>query len=472
MNSLPNEHLIKTINQFTPQHIMIIGDLMLDQYIWGHVDRISPEAPIPVIKMEREEFRLGGAANVAANVKALNCNTYPVGIIGQGKAGKQINSIFDSLNIHKEGIISSPDFQTTVKQRILTEQQQLLRVDYESGTEVGCQYEEALIKKIMMLIPKMNGIILSDYAKGVLSDKLVKKTISEAHKLDIPIMCDPGKGIDFSRYFGITAIKPNRFETEQLTNIVLKSKTSILEAAAIIKKKCGAKFLTISLDKDGILLFYNKNNYHFFETKAREVFDVTGAGDTVVSIIGVLIANQITPEAAVQIANVGAELEISHMGVVSIKWQEIADYLLNDNLNTKITTLNKLVIDTQKLKDTPLVFTNGYFDNISAGHLRFLLEIGNIPGKLIVAINSDESIFQEKGSYPLLKEQDRARLLASLENVYRVIIFNEKDASKTIKAISPNIIVKGEKFKNQDLPEKQAIKDINGKLEFVKFFQW
>jgi len=472
MNSLQNEQLIAIINQFTPQNIMVIGDLMLDQYIWGHVDRISPEAPIPVIKMEREEFRLGGAANVAANVAALSCNTYPIGVIGQGSAGKQIKNIFDSLSIQTEGIISTPEFQTTVKQRILTEQQQLLRVDYESGTEDGFPYEKALIDKIMLLMPKMNGIILSDYAKGVLSDKLVKKTISEAHKLDIPIMCDPGKGIDFSRYYGITAIKPNRFETEQLTNIVLKSKASILEAASIIKKKSGAKFLTISLDKDGILLFYNKKKYHFFETKAREVFDVTGAGDTVVAIIGVLTANQIAPEISVQIANVGAELEISHMGVVSIKWQEITDYLLNDNLNKKITTLDQLVIDIKKLNDTPLVFTNGYFDNISAGHLRFLLEIGNIPGKLIVAINSDESIFNEKGSYPLLKEQDRARLLASLENVYRVIIYNEKDASKTIKTISPNIIVKGEKFKNLELPEKQAIEDINAKLEFVKFFQW
>ncbi len=472
MNQNLRLQLVQTIQSFTPQKIMVIGDLMLDQYIWGKVERISPEAPIPIIRREEEEFRLGGAANVIANVKALDCQVFPVGVIGKGVAGQRIETIFKESDIPLDGIIVSSSFRTIVKQRILTRQQQLLRVDYESDQPDYNQFEEQILEKLSKLIPQMDGIILSDYAKGVLSSRIIDSTINQAKKKGIPVVCDPGKGFGFDKYTGVTAIKPNRSEAAQLTNLELKDKSSILKAAAILLDQCQADFLTISLDKDGILLYANENEYQFIATDAQEVFDVTGAGDVVISILGVLLANRVRPSIAVHLANVAAELEISHLGVVSIPWGEILDHLANDGLNRKIITQKQAEAEVGNSNETPLIFTNGYFDNISAGHLRFLMEIGKIHGRLLVAINSDDSIIQQKGSAPLLKEQDRARLLASLENVYRVIIFDDPDASNVIKELSPDIVIKGEHFKNRLLPEQDAIDDVGAKVEYIQHFSW
>jgi D-beta-D-heptose 7-phosphate kinase/D-beta-D-heptose 1-phosphate adenosyltransferase len=472
MNQNIRLQLVRTIQSFTPQKIMVIGDLMLDQYIWGKVERISPEAPIPIIRMEEEEFRLGGAANVIANIKALDCQVFPVGVIGKGIAGQKIESIFKKSHIPLDGIIVSSSFRTIVKQRILTRQQQLIRIDYESDQPDFNQFEEQILEKLSRLIPQMDGIILSDYAKGVLSSRVIDSAINEAKKKGIPVVCDPGKGFGFRKYSGVTAIKPNRSEAAQLTNLDLKDKPSILKAAAILLDQCQADFLTISLDKDGILLYASENEYQFIATDAQEVFDVTGAGDVVISIIGVLLANRVLPSIAVQLANVAAELEISHLGVVSIPWSEILDHLSNDGLNRKIITQKQASVEIAKSKENPLIFTNGYFDNISAGHLKFLMEIGKIHGRLLVAINSDDSIVQQKGSAPLLKEQDRARLLASLENVYRVIIFDDPDASNVIKALSPDIVIKGEHFRNCLLPEQGAINEVGARVEYIQHFSW
>lgn len=451
---------------------MVIGDLMLDQYIWGKVERISPEAPIPVIRMEKEEFRLGGAANVIANVHALDCQVYPVGIIGSGTAGQRLQSIFEASGIPMEGIIAAPDFRTIVKQRILTSQQQLLRVDYESSQPDFKQFEKELLEKATALLPDMDGVILSDYAKGVLSPLLIETIVKKARKGDIPIVCDPGKGFDFSRYAGVTAIKPNRSEAAQLANLNLKDRDTTLKAAAMLMKKCQADFLTISLDKDGILYYANESNYQFIAAEAQEVFDVTGAGDVVISIIGVLLAGKIDPVLAVHMANVGAELEISHMGVVSIPWSEILSHLSGDGLNRKIISLEQARAEFSLTRESPLIFTNGYFDNISAGHMRFLMEIGKNKGRLLVAINSDRSITEQKGSAPLLKEQDRARLLASLENVHRVIIFDDADASDVISILSPDIVVKGNHFSTRTLPEQSAIDKVGATVEYIQHFSW
>lgn len=451
---------------------MVIGDLMLDQYIWGKVERISPEAPIPVIRMDKEEFRLGGAANVIANVKALDCQVFPVGVIGAGSAGKQVEAIFKASDIPLDGIIASSSFRTIVKQRILTNQQQLLRVDYESALPDFNQFEDELLAKVAALLPQMEGIILSDYAKGVLSPKLISFTVSEARKAGIPVVCDPGKGFGFKRYTGVTSIKPNRSEAAQLTNMELTDRPSILKAAAILLTECEADFLTISLDKDGILYYAGEEEFHFLEAEAQEVFDVTGAGDVVVGMIGVLLAARVNPVIAVQMANVAAELEISHLGVVSIPWREILTHLSSDGLNHKIVTLEQAGSDVNQSRETPLIFTNGYFDNISAGHLRFLLEIGKIEGRLLVAINSDQSIIKQKGTAPLLKEQDRARLLASLENVHQVVIFDTPDASDVIRNLSPDIVIKGDHFRNRILPEQDAIKAVGARIEYIKQFSW
>ncbi len=451
---------------------MVVGDLMLDQYIWGQVERISPEAPIPVIRMEKEEYRLGGAASVAVNINALDCRVFLVGVVGKDYAGSRVCDILRKTGISDKGVVSSNSFQTIIKQRILTQQQQLLRVDFESRDTHFSAYEKPLLGRIGQLLPEVDGIVFSDYDKGVLSETVLRETIAAAQKYNLPIVCDPGKGLDFSRYRGVTTIKPNRSEAERASNIVLKDEESIFEAAAILKERSEAEFLAISLDKDGMLYYQDDSNYRFIEPEVPEVHDVTGAGDMVVSVIGILLASGASAMLATYMANAAAGLETSHLGVVPIPWSDILQHLTDDDLNKKITTLEKLQEEIQSNGESPLVFTNGYFDNISAGHLRFLLEIAKIPGKLIVAINSDKSILRQKGSAPLLKEQDRARLLASMENIHRVVIFDEADASRAIQLLLPDIVVKGEQFRNQSIPEEKAIEVAGARVEYIQHFSW
>jgi D-beta-D-heptose 7-phosphate kinase / D-beta-D-heptose 1-phosphate adenosyltransferase len=472
MNKLSKNELLSVLNQLKNKTILVIGDIMLDQYIWGSVERISPEGPIPVLLVENEEFRLGGAANVAVNVKHLNCNAIPIGLIGKDHAGERITEIFENLSISSKGIFDSKTLQTIVKQRAITDQQQLLRIDYESIPVLNNGYHAELWSRIEKFLPDVDGIVISDYAKGVVSPDIVRKTIKAALENKIPVICDPGKGVDFSLYQGITVLKPNRFETEQATGITLKDKKSILKAAEKLQSTCQAQFVIVSLDKDGILYYQNSKEYQFIDSKVPEVYDVTGAGDSLISTLAVLLANSVSPLQSTYIANIAAGLETSHLGVVPVPWSEIQKHIAEDGLHRKITSLDQLLFEQDVNRDSPLVFTNGYFDNISAGHLKFLLEISKIPGKLIVAINSDACINRQKGSYPILKEQDRARLLASIENVHHVIVFDENDASSIIQSLKPDVVVKGEKFKGEKIPELDAISEVGAQIEYIPFFSW
>jgi D-beta-D-heptose 7-phosphate kinase/D-beta-D-heptose 1-phosphate adenosyltransferase len=472
MDDFSKANLVSIIENLKLKKILVVGDLMLDQYIWGSVERISPEGPIPVLHVKKEEFRLGGAANVAVNVKHLDCKVFPVGLVGTDYSGDRILEIFKGFDIITTGIIRDQSFQTIVKQRAITDQQQLLRIDYESKTPDTAPIQDLLLKTIGSLIPKMDGIILSDYAKGVLGKDLIRTTIDLARKKGIPVICDPGKGVDFSCYRRITSIKPNRAETEQATGILLNGQDSVLKAAKTLKETCEADFITISLDREGILYYGGMDNYRFIESKVPEVYDVTGAGDTLISTIAVLLANKISPLEATYIANIAAGLETSHLGVVPIPWSEIHRSISGDGFSRKITTLEKLLAQQKDKRDVPLIFTNGYFDNISAGHLRFLLEISKFQGNLVVAINSDASITRQKGDLPLLKEFDRARLLASLENVHHIIVFDDDDASELIRSLAPNIVVKGEQFRGQQMPELEAISEVGATIEYVQHFSW
>lgn len=472
MDTLSGNTLIQLLNNLSPKNILVVGDLMLDQYIWGNVERISPEGPIPVLRVDDEEFRLGGAANVAVNIKHLKCSVFPVGLVGMDHSGDKLLKILADLDISTEGIVRHKSFQTIVKQRAITAQQQLLRIDYESSLRPDSSLQQSLQKKIEKLMPEIHAVVLSDYAKGVLGRELIAAIITLAHEKEIPVICDPAKGVDFNDYKGITSIKPNRIETEQSTGMTLDSKEAVLKAAASLKKICNSTFVTVSLDKDGILYYKDDSDYSFLASNVPEVFDVVGAGDTLISTLSVLLANDVSPLQSTYIANIAAGLETSHVGVVPVPWIEIINHIGGDSLSRKITTISKLLADLKTGNGTSLIFTNGYFDNISAGHLRFLLEIDKLPGNLVVAINSDACIKRQKGAFPLLKEMDRARLLASMENVQHVIVFEDDDASDLIKQLKPKIVVKGEQFKDQKIPEQAAIQETGASIEYIPHFAW
>ena len=472
MNNQIRNELLKFIYNFIPKNILVLGDLMLDKYTWGQVDRISPEAPIPVLRVENEEVRLGGAASTAANVRALKCGVYPVGLVGKDGSGHELMNILTNRGIQTEGIVQTTLFKTIVKNRFLTQQQQLLRVDHESVFQLKMDLEIALVAKVKVLLSNIDGVIISDYSKGLLTASFLKNVIDLARKSNIPIICDPGRGVDFSFYKRVTTIKPNRAESSLGTGIELNSYENILCAAEAIKNKTSADFITLSLDKDGILLYESRKHHQLFETEAKEVYDVTGAGDMVISIMGIMLASKASPALSIQMSNIAAGLEISHIGVYPLNWNEIKQNLLIKTLSQKIVTVEQLLESSNFKKASQIVFTNGYFDNLSAGHLRFLQEMERFQGEKVVAINSDSSIENSKGKRPLLNQEDRARLLASIQSVTWVLIFDEDNASNLIEQIRPDLVIKGEIFKSKSISEEASIIKIGSKIKYLEHFKW
>jgi len=400
----------------------------------------------------------------------LGCEVDALGWVGEDEAGARVKQMFQAQGIDDQGLISL-DRPTILKDRILTQQQQLVRVDFESKTALSREERECIQTRAMQLLERAQAVVLSDYAKGILDPALVKLLIDKAREKRIPIICDPGRGVPLERYQGVTTIKPNRMETELATGIQIKDQSSMLAAAGLVKEKTGAEFLSMSLDREGILYYESDDNWQLLETQAREVYDVTGAGDMVVSVISCLLTQGASPVECLAMANVAAEIEIGHMGVVSIPWGEIKDYLVQGRLEKKLAKVEDIQQDLLGLKED-VVFANGYFDNLSAGHLRFLIEAARLPGRLVVAINSDAGIERAKGKRPILSEADRARLLASLEDVWRVVIFDEDHAGHLIEQLRPAIVVKGEDFQGKEISESEAIIAVGARIEYISHFSY
>tara|TARA_B100000945_G_scaffold2547_1_gene2190 strand:- start:2006 stop:3400 length:1395 start_codon:yes stop_codon:yes gene_type:complete len=443
--------------------ILVIGDIMLDHYSWGEVDRISPEAPIPIMKVLREDQRLGGAGNVVMNLATLGAKVSVCGVIGKDETGDIINTLLTENDVDCSGIIVSENHKSCLKHRMIAGQTHLLRMDIDPEPNTDFPQNQ-LIEYLHESLPNYDAAIVSDYGKGVLSSSVLKELALSGKKHGIPIICDPKRTSDYSIYKNFTLIKPNRKETETAVGFSLNNRNDILRAAGKLKKDVHLDYLVISLDQDGLLLFQNSDDYHFFEAQTQEVFDVVGAGDTVCSVLAFMIAGKASIEDAAYWAQLAASMEIKHVGVVSFTKNELLQRFEFGESSVKILTLEQLC---QTLpSELPIIFTNGFFDNISAGHLKFLDQLKTLKGFNVVGINSDLSIVKQKGKPPLLNERERAMLLSALEAVDRVVIFNELDASSMINSIRPQVIVKGKSFLNKKMPEEKAIKEAGAKLEF------
>jgi len=460
MNQSDLRHALENIES---PRILVIGDLMLDHYSWGEVDRISPEAPIPVMRVMREDQRLGGAGNVVMNLTTLGAEVTVCGVTGKDETGDIINKLFEENEIDCSGVIVSENHKSCLKHRMIAGQTHLLRMDIDPDSDTDFPQNQ-LIEYLQEKIPKCDLAIVSDYGKGLLSSPVLKELASCGKKHGIPIIGDPKRTSDYSIYEDFTLIKPNRKETEAAVGFSLNNRSDILRAAEKLKKEIRLDYLVISLDQDGLLLFQSPDDYHFFEAQTQEVFDVVGAGDTVSSVLAFMIAGKASIKDAAYWAQLAASMEIQHVGVVSFTKNELLQRLEFGESSTKILTLEQLCRTLPS--EIPVVFTNGYFDNISAGHLKFLNQLKTLKGFNVVGINSDKSIAEQKGENPLLNERERALLLSALETVDRVVIFNELDASSMIRSIRPQIVVKGKSFLNKQMPEEKAIEDIGAKLEF------
>ncbi len=445
------QKLLNTVKQFgnNKQHALIIGDVMLDRYLIGSVGRISPEAPVPIVLLNQQNERAGGAANVAANLALLGIETHIVGCVGADNEAKTLVGLLTELNVDTDGICASNARPTIAKTRVLGGHQQMLRLDQESGAPFNHAETTQLhnaIQQQLALNPSV--VILSDYAKGLLSDETCQRIIKACQAQSITVLVDP-KGRDYSKYKGATALTPNKKETAEACN-TSASDSDLITKASVLKTCLNLQFLAVTRGEEGITLI--DENTHHLPAIAKQVFDVSGAGDTVIATLAAGLMSGLNPLESLQLANIAAAVVVGKVGTVPISQQELLEALADQQSSEqahKICDLAQLIqkVEAWKKRNQRIVFTNGCFDLLHAGHVTYLESAKKRGDKLILGLNTDRSVSALKGpTRPVVNENDRARVLAALESVDAVILFDEDTPLNLINAIKPNIIAKGSDY--------------------------
>lgn len=426
--------------------MLVVGDVMLDKYVWGDVRRISPEAPVPVVLAKRRSEQPGGAANVALNIARLGARAHVVGFTGVDEDAEVLARTMRESGIESH-FVSTEDFPTISKLRVLGARQQLLRLDAErAGDRPAGKYAE-LIATALSLLGESDAVVLSDYAKGVLSSEVCQAITVAARKAGIPVLVDP-KTSDFSKYRGATTICPNLDELTKATKEEAKDLDELLSLAEPMVADFGLDFLTVTLSEKGIALLRPEGRFSA-PAKAQQVFDVSGAGDTVISMLALCLATGIAPETAVELANIAAGIVVGKVGTVPIERYELLAALgenVSRHAEDKAVSREDLLqrVSTWKQNGDKVVFTNGCFDLLHVGHITVLEQARLTGDRLIVAINSDASVRSLKGpSRPIVGENERARVLAALAAVDAVVVFDEPTPLELIVAVKPDVIVKG-----------------------------
>ena len=442
-------------------HVLVFGDIILDRYISGSVDRVSPEAPVPVLKPSNEEIRLGGAANVALNLSSLGSNTTLIGVTGKDESSTQIIDLLKKNNIKKA--LSKSNHPTISKLRILASQQQLIRIDNEEEfSETDWQSSLSNYRKYINL-KKNKVLIISDYEKGTLRN--IPLIIREAKKLKKIILVDP-KGDDFSKYKSADIITPNFQEFERVVGKV-NSEPEITKKGKDLIKSLNLNSLLITRGSEGMTLLDKRNGKvvrEDFPTEARDVFDVSGAGDTVIASIAAGLAGGFSLSESIRLANLAAGIVVGKSGTATVNQAELVPYL---GLSESYVSFNEVKVYSKDLHERgkKIVFTNGCFDILHAGHVEYLEAAKELGDKLIVAINTDRSVRKLKGSSrPVNTLAHRAKVLASLQCIDKVVFFDEDTPIKLIKAIRPDVLVKGGDYKLKDIVGHKEVSQSGGSV--------
>jgi D-beta-D-heptose 7-phosphate kinase/D-beta-D-heptose 1-phosphate adenosyltransferase len=457
-------------HNWASKRLLVVGDVMLDKYIWGEVGRISPEAPVPVVRATHRSEQPGGAANVAMNLSRLGAKTHVIGFTGGDEDQRLLAARLETEGISTSFVVSE-GFPTIAKLRILGGRQQMLRLDSERlGPRPEADYNR-LVSAVLAHLPGCDAVILSDYAKGVLAPQVCRQVIDAARGLGIPVLVDP-KCDDFSRYRGATAICPNLGELSRATRVDAADLKAVLEAAEAMIPALELEFLVATLSDRGIALV-RPGKHTIAPAVARQVFDVSGAGDTVIAVLALSLASGFDPEAAVQLANVAAGIVVGKVGTVPVERHELLAALAPEmalHAEDKVVTREELVsrIALWRANGERIVFTNGCFDLLHVGHIALLEEARRFGDRLVVAINSDASVSRLKGpSRPIVGERERARVLAALAAVDAVVVFGEATPLELIVAARPDVIVKGGDYVVDTVVGAEEVLSWGGQVKIV-----
>ena len=457
------------VEKFASVRVLCIGDVMLDRFVYGSVERVSPEAPIPVLKVEREAQMLGGAGNVVRNIAALGARATLVAVVGDDDAGREVARLVQEQSGLEASLVTVVERATTVKLRYVAGNQQLLRADREQASALDRDATERLCAAIEGEIADADIVVLSDYAKGVLSPEVIKRTLraaSTAHKL---VVADP-KNADFSRYSGVNVLTPNAKELAAATGMSVGDDGSAEAAAARALHLAKADAILVTRSEHGMTLVNQGIGVRHFPAEAREVFDVSGAGDTVVGVFALALGTGASIDDCAALANLAAGIVVAKAGTAVVRPEELAQALHAADLKgpeAKIKTLESALdaVARWRARGLKIDFTNGCFDLIHTGHISLLAQARGACDRLIVGLNTDASVKRLKGaSRPVNAEMARAIVLAALETVDLVVLFDEDTPIKLIEALRPDALIKGADYTVEQVVGAAVVQSYGGRV--------
>lgn len=459
-------------SEFQQYRVLVLGDLMLDQYVWGDVSRISPEAPVPVLRSMRRTHVAGGAANVAMNLAGLGVQVSLAGFLGADEEAAVVRRQLANAGIAADAIC---EWQrpTISKTRIMAGRQQMLRLDVESTEPPTPSEFEYLLEALATEIDRTDCIIFSDYAKGALTESVCRHVIAEARKRDIPVLVDP-KGSDFSKYKQATTICPNLQELSACTGVSADETARLMTAGRALIAPLALDYLTVTLSERGICVLQTDPAADLHApAQAREVYDVSGAGDTVIATLAAAAAAGLDLESAIQLANFAAGIVVSRVGTVPIDRNSLQAALAGElALSTQEKVVDRAALVTRadqwRHRGETIVFTNGCFDLLHIGHITLLEDAHRMGTRLVIGLNSDASVQRLKGSSrPIVGQSERARLLAALSSTDAVVIFDEDTPLETIEALRPDVLVKGGDYTEATVVGAELVRSWGGRVAIV-----
>ena len=458
---------------FSRLRVLVVGDVMIDRYIVGDVERISPEAPVPVLRQAREYARPGGAANVAMNLAGLGLQTTLAGYVGTDAAAEELNGLMRQSGVDTSALLAT-QLPTISKTRVVSRTQQLMRIDVESRDRQADADSQRLQKAAVAAVADADAVVLSDYAKGALSDELCSAVVQAARSKGIPVLADP-KTRDLRKYAGATTVCPNLQELSLATGVDAHDMDALLAAARTMLADLSIDFLTVTMSERGIHVLRPSGfgaEYHS-PARAREVFDVSGAGDTVIATLAASLAAGLSVEAAVELANVAAGIVVAKLGTVPVAAHEIVSEL---TVSSGVVSAEK-VLDRERAfarvrewrsSGESIVFTNGCFDLLHIGHITLLEDCRRFGSKLVVGMNTDRSVSGLKGpTRPIVGERERTRVMAALGAVDMVVLFDEETPLELIRGMKPDVLVKGGDYTVETVVGHEDVIAAGGRVEIV-----
>jgi D-beta-D-heptose 7-phosphate kinase/D-beta-D-heptose 1-phosphate adenosyltransferase len=473
------ESLIRLVGTLGQPRVLVVGDLMLDRYVWGNAERISPEAPIPVLRANKVEERLGGAAGVAEILRVLEASVSLAGILGDDVAARRSRELLDARGVDRSMVQMDTSGTTTVKERFigLAEQrhpQQVLRVDHETASLPGELLIQHLTEQIRQRLPEYDIVLVSDYSKGVCRPTFIQSLINDCRTRRIRVLVDPGRNAgDLRAYRGCNSLTPNRREAELATGLTLSDLKTAGLAAERLRRSLDLEVGLITLDRDGMVLA-DERGWHHFPACAREVYDITGAGDVALATLGVVLGCGHGYPEAIRVANVAAGVSVESIGVTAVSRQDIINDLLKRRPSRpeKLVSQEVLQLELSRFRQAgrKIVFTNGCFDLLHTGHIRMLREARQLGDVLVVGLNSDSSVRRlGKGEgRPINGENARAEVLGALECVDFICIFEEETPEELVRALHPGALVKGADYRSKHVAGKEFVESYGGLVHFVE----